>query len=111
MVQANSTVDAPTALTAAMSNHNVRVSWTSPGFGQIRKYSVWRAVGNFTASQLVANRSLFAKIATLTGAPPAVTFTDTNVKNNVTYTYFVTDTNKQGIQSAPSTPFSITVKF
>jgi hypothetical protein len=99
-------------MSSAMSAHNVKLNWTAPDFGQIRKYSLWRAVGNFsTLAQIVANRTLFTRIATISGAPPITTFTDTSVKNNTTYTYFLTDTNKQGVQSGPSAPSIITVKF
>jgi len=43
--------------------------------------------------------------------PPLRTFTDGNVKNNTTYTYFVTDKNKQGAKSGASVPVTILVKF
>lgn len=108
---ANSTADSATGLGAINFNKTVVLTWTTPGFGQIREYDVWRAVGSFTSSSLVANQALFHKIGTLTGAPPATTFTDATAKNNVTYTYFVTDKNKQGVQSAPSIPTTIAVKF
>jgi fibronectin type 3 domain-containing protein len=36
------------------------------------------------------------------GTPPTTTYTDINVKNNVTYTYFVTAVNADGTQSSPS---------
>ena len=53
------------------------------------------------------NSALFTLIKTLNGTPPSTTFTDTNVKNNTTYTYFVTQTNKQGVQSDMSDPKTI----
>jgi hypothetical protein len=47
----------------------------------------------------------------LTGAPPTAAYTDSNVKNNnTTYTYFVTDANKQGAASGPSNPITVIVK-
>jgi len=95
-----------------MSGHSVSLQWTAPTFGQIGKYSVWRAVGSFpTIDKVVANRALFTKIATLSGAPPSKQTIDSNVKNNTMYTYFVTDTNIQGVQSAASKPKTFTVKF
>jgi len=126
---ANSTVSPPTALTCSVSQNNVPgcvsssgslvenaksvpLTWTPPSFGQIRKYSVWRALGSFpTLQQVVSNFSKFTNIKTLTGAPPSPSFTDPNVKNSTTYTYFVTDANKQGAQSGPSTPLVVAVKF
>jgi hypothetical protein len=110
---ANSTADAPGGLTAGMSGHLVLVNWTAPEFGQIRSYSVWRAVGSFkTPADVFAKRNLFTNIATVkTPTPPATSFLDGSVKNNTTYTYFVIDVNKQGAQSAPSATVTITVKF
>ena len=88
------------------------LTWTPPGFGQIRKYNVWRAVGSFaTTQQVQSNLSKFSIIKTLTGTPPVSSFIDPNVKNNTTYTYFVTDANKQGVQSAASTALVVAVKF
>jgi hypothetical protein len=126
---ATSTVDPPTGLTCTIAQNNipgcvsvsgsllenakaVPLTWSPPGFGQIRRYDVWRAVGSFpTRQQLLSNLSKFTDIKTLTGKPPATTFTDPSVKNGVTYTYFVTDTNKQGAQSGPSNSLVVTVKF
>lgn len=91
---------------------SVPLQWTSPEFGQIRKYYVWRAVGSFTTSQSVlTNSKLFSVIATLSGAPPTTSASDSNVKNGVTYTYFITDQNKQNVTSGASTPIAVTVKF
>lgn len=126
---ANSTVTAPSGLTCSIPQNNIAgcavvsgslqqngksvpLTWTSPGFGQIRKYYLWRAVGSFsTPQQVVSNLSKFSNIKVLTGTPPSSSFIDTNVKNNTTYTYFVTDANKQGVQSGPSTPLVLTMKF
>jgi hypothetical protein len=121
--EANSTADAPSGLTCTncidslgtlvTNGKSVSLAWTPPGFGQIRKYSIWRAVGSFpTAASVIANINLFSNIQTLTGAPPSPTFTDNSkLKNGTTYTYFVTDGNKQGSQSGPSAPVVVTVKF
>jgi hypothetical protein len=114
----NSTADAPTALNSAMSGHNVSLNWTPPT-GQVREYDVFRAVGSFpTLSSVLQNAKLFTRITPkgITPVSPAVqpvpAFIDTNVKNGVTYTYFVTQTNIQKVQSGGSDPPTvITVKF
>jgi hypothetical protein len=114
---ATSTVDPPNGLNAQaspQSTHNVLLSWTAPAFGQIRTYSIWRATGSFpTLKDIRANVSQFTMIKTLTGSPPLTTFTDTDKKlqNKTTYTYFVTDTNKQGVQSGASAPVVFQVVF
>lgn len=109
---ANSTADSPGGPAAVNGNKAVVLTWTAPGFGQIREYDVWRAVGSFTTpASVLANQSLFKNIGKVNGAPPATTFTDKAIKNKTTYTYFVTDKNKQGVQSPASTPTTITVIF
>jgi hypothetical protein len=55
-------------------------------------------------ASVVANQSQFTIVGRVTGTPPATTFTDTKLKNNTTYTYFVTDTNLQGVLSGPTNP-------
>ena len=113
-VAASSTASPPTGLTAVMSGHNVVLNWTAPAFGQFRRYDIWRATGSFlTLASVLANLSSFSNCptCTVTGTPPLTTFTDTNVKNNTTYTYFVSDKNKQGVQSGGSAPTTIKVKF
>jgi hypothetical protein len=88
----------------------VPLTWSAPGFGQIREYDVYRAPGAFTAQQIPANIGKFVLVGTLTsGAPPSPSFIDTNVKPN-TYTYFVTDANKFGARSGASAPLVVTVK-
>jgi hypothetical protein len=95
-----------------MSGHSVLLNWTAPEFGQIRTYTVWRAVGSFnTIASIYANGALFRVVGTVTGKPPKPTFPDMTVKNNTTYTYFVVETNAKGVQSAASVPVMITVKF
>jgi hypothetical protein len=94
------------------SGHSVPLTWSAPGYGQVRSYDVWRATGSFPSLANVLNSlSQFTKIKTLTGAPPLPSTSDSNVKNNTTYTYFVTDTNKQGAQSSPSNILVVRVKF
>jgi hypothetical protein len=117
---ANSTADPPTNLQATpspLTTHNVLLTWIAPGsgqtpqsgqspaFAQVRRYDVWRDTGSFpTLASVLANQSQFTLIGQVTGTPPATTFTDTKLKNNTTYTYFVTDTNLQGVQSGPTNP-------
>jgi hypothetical protein len=127
---AASTVDPPSGLTCSIAQGNVPacvssspptftenakmvpLSWTLPGSTQIRFTYVYRAVGSFpTTQQVMANFSKFTIIKTLSGSPPAQTYTDPNVKNSTTYTYFVTDKNKQGALSGASTPLVVFVKF
>jgi hypothetical protein len=127
---ATSTQTAPTGLTCTISQKNVPgcvlvsgsylesgksvpLTWTAPGFGQIRSYTVWRAVGAFTTrAQVLQNYSKFTKLQTVTGGVPANTFyVDGTVKNNTTYTYFVVAVNKQGVQSGASAPVVVTMKF
>ena len=111
-----STADPPTGLSAKNSNKTVVLNWTAPdGPCQVRRYDIWRATGSVTLANALANPKLFSKIGSISSPPTPVplptTFTDPNVKNNVTYTYFVTDTNKQGAQSGASAPTTILVKF
>ena len=126
---ATSTVDSPSGLTCTVALGNVSgcanssgtlletgksvpLTWIAPSFGQIRNYTVWRAIGSFsTPLQVLSNAGAFSVVKTLTGTPPSPSLTDTNVKNNTTYTYFVTDGNKQGAQSGASIPLVVTIKF
>ena len=49
----------------------VPLSWVSPNFGQIRSYTVWRAVGNFqTPQQVLANISKFSPLLSVNGTLP-----------------------------------------
>jgi len=135
VAQATSTLDAPTNLKCTQSltlngtivpactgsanpftekfKGGVPLTWSAPGFGQIRSYTVWRAVGSFpTLQQVKANASLFNPLVPLSGAPPSTSLVDTvNLKSNTTYTYFITATNKQGAASGASTPLVVLVKF
>jgi hypothetical protein len=91
---------------------SVPLTWTGPGFGQVRNYTVWRATGSFaTAGQILSNLGAFSVLTTLSGTPPMPSYTDTNVKTNTTYTYFVTDGNKQAAKSGASNSLVVAVKF
>jgi hypothetical protein len=108
-----STADPPSGLMASQMPkvHNVNLNWTPPGVCLVSRkagYTIWRAVGFFT-NLTPANRTQFTSIGTADA--PTTTFTDNNVKNNVTYTYFVTDTNTQGATSGASNLVQITVSF
>jgi hypothetical protein len=108
-----STADPPTGLGAVEPSkaHFVVLSWMPPGVCQVRRkagYTVWRALGSFT-TVTAANRTLFTVIGTVNA--PSTIFTDGNVKNNNTYTYFVTDINTQGAASGASNLTHITVSF
>jgi len=130
---ANSTVDAPTGLNClkplpipggtvpactgsvapfSESSKSVPLSWTSPDFGQIRTYTIWRALGSFpTREQVLQNISSFSAIKTLSGAPPVTSFVDSgNLKPTKTYTYFVSDSNKPGAKSSASAPVVVIMK-
>jgi len=132
---ANSTVDPPTGLicttpitvkgvttpgctllsgtTFVEKGKAVPLNWTSPDFGQIRNYFIWRATGNFpTPQQVLANIAQFSQVGTVSGTPPSTFFIDKfNLKNNATYTYFVTAQNKFTANSGPSTPLVVNVQF
>jgi hypothetical protein len=112
---ANSTVDPPTGLGAKQVSKTVVLTWTPPGFGQIRTYYIWRA--NTTNGPISAT-NLPVNVGKVTGTPPALTFTDSSkLMNKNTYTYFVTsalgaDSGKNsGNQSGPSNMVAITVVF
>jgi hypothetical protein len=93
-----------------VNTKSVPLTWSGPGFGQTRSYTIYRATGSFaTEQQVLANLAAFSAVKTLTGTPPATSFTDTSVKNS-TYTYFLTDANKQGAQSGTSNLLVVTVK-
>ena len=119
---ASSTMDPPTGLQCTncvlssgsllVIGKTVSLAWTSPTFGQVRKYLVWRAVGSFTTPQsILANAASFSNVGTVTGAPPSPSFNDGTVKNGTTYTYFITDANGKGVQSMASSSVTLTVKF
>lgn len=108
---ANSTVDAPTGLGAAMGNKVVNLTWNAPGFGQIRSYLVYRLLGIYNPStNPLTNAQLIATLKG-TGAPPVTTYTDSMIKNKTTYTYFVVAALGNGRQSDVSSGAAIYVVF
>jgi hypothetical protein len=113
-INANSTVDPPINLTVTPVGHSVVLNWTPPGFGRIRTYYIWRAD---TTNSPISATNLPMNIGKVTGTPPVTTFTDNNVKNHTTYTYFVTSAlgadsgMNSGNQSGPSNMVTITVVF
>jgi hypothetical protein len=109
-----STADPPTGVMAVEppKAHFVVVSWMPPGVCQVSRnkgYTIWRALGTFT-TLTPADRTQFTPIGTANA--PSTMFTDNNVMNGKTYTYFVTDTNTQGATSGASNPLvTVTVSF
>jgi hypothetical protein len=123
---ANSTADPPTGLACSNcvpfsgtvieeNGKSVPLTWTGTSFPQVRRYDIWRATGSFSSLQCAVTAPpscAFSIIKTLTGTPPSPTYTDPNVKSNTTYTYFVTEKNKLGVESTASTPpLQVFVKF
>jgi hypothetical protein len=75
--------NSPTGLAAVAVKQprSIVLTWDAPPVGNVVRYTVYRTVGN----QLTG----LTPIAVINGAPPARTFTDTNTRNNQTYTYVV----------------------
>jgi len=91
----------------------IPLSWTAPDFGQIRSYSVWRAIGSYPTRELVlTNITKFMNLTTLNvGTPPTPSYVDNfNLKSNTTYTYFVTDSNSFNANSSVSVPLVVLLK-
>jgi hypothetical protein len=110
---ANKIVDPPVQLVGTPGTKKVVLTWKPPVFGQIQTYNVYRA--DVTKVQMSpTNPPVLLK--TLTGNSLATTFTDTNVKTNGTYEYFVTAAlgaksgSNTGNQSGPSNFAIVTVK-
>ena len=90
---ANSVVRPPRNLNATLTAANaIQLSWTAPSFGTISAYKIYRAVNGGAASLYT----------TVTGAPPATSYLDTQV-GCASYTYFVTAVlASDGRESVPS---------
>src|SRR5262249_12562586 len=100
-----STADPPSHLTATLGPKSVILNWNGPGDKtcQVKTYNIWRST----------NGGPFLPLANKVrgSTAPSTTFTDTNVKNNNTYSYFVTETNVEGATSgATNTTPPILVK-
>jgi len=110
---ANQIVDAPVGLVATVGTKSVNLTWKPPAFGQIRTYNVWRAD---ISKVPMSSTNPPQKLATLTGTTFATKYTDTAVKTNATYEYFITgalgnaSSLNNGNQSGPSNLVIITVK-
>ena len=78
--------------------HEVDLSWTAPGSSpvQIAGYNVYRAVGGST--QMVSP----SKVA-------QTAFVDKTVTSGTTYSYTVTSVDSTGVESVPSSPYSVTI--
>jgi hypothetical protein len=78
----NSITRSPQGLTVSegVSPRTIALNWTAPTFGQIGEYKVYRSAAG----------GAFAVVATVTGAPPVTTYTDTVNCNPGGYSYFVT---------------------
>jgi len=123
---ANTVVDPPVNLfVTSPAKKTAYLTWLPPGFGQIRAYYVWRV--DVSKNDIGPNNLpvVVMTIGSLTsGTPPprcstdATIFcwTDTGVKTNYTYKYFVTaalgsDSGPNaGNQSGPSNIFQIVIK-
>jgi hypothetical protein len=102
-----STADPPPPdLTATLGTKSVILNWDSPGGPcQVQTYNIWRSTNGGPFS-LLANKVRGGNGST---APPT-TYTDTDVKNNNTYSYFVTETNVEGATSGATNTVTIFVK-
>jgi len=95
----NTVTRSPRNLTATedVSPRLIHLSWLAPTFGQIGSYKVYRS----------AHGSAFTVIATISGNPPATTYTDTVTCDPGGYQYFITavlgpNSPNPGQESAPS---------
>jgi hypothetical protein len=94
--------NAPNSLTATVGKQAITLNWGAPNLAAVTRYSIYRAIGAITTTNLPS------LIGTVTGAPPATILVDSNVKNNVTYTYLVIATFGGGSQSGPSNLVTVT---
>jgi hypothetical protein len=100
---ANSTVDPPTNVQAAVVKNTVNVTWNPPGFGQIRTYYVWRVSGsNPSLTNPPVNIGKVTVATPPASATVTYTFQDATAKNKTYYVYFVTSATGNRQQSPPS---------
>ena len=110
---ANAEVDPPVNLNAAQSGKSsVTLTWQPPDFGQIRSYSVWRAVITKYPMSATNPPTFIAAVSAKLGLN---SYTDTSVKPNQTYEYYVIAAlgadsgSNAGNQSGPSNFATVTV--
>jgi parallel beta-helix repeat protein len=102
---ANSVTRPPRNLTATegASARTITLNWTAPTFGQITKYKIYRSSDN---------GATFNFLTSITGAPPATTYTDTVTCNPTGYRYQVTavvlTNQEQEQESVPSNTAPLT---
>jgi hypothetical protein len=92
---------APTGLTGVPQsgrNRGILLTWNPLAFGEVAKYSVYRAVGQ--------ELTTLTKIGEV-DAGPTPSFLDTNTRNNQWYTYVVTATFNETVQSNLSNPVTV----
>ncbi len=78
--------------------HRFRLDWVVPSFGTIRRYDVYRQVGN-VAAQLVGS------VARVGLEPPATTFIDSEeLPNGVTFIYTVLAIHEDGTVNGAASP-------
>jgi hypothetical protein len=105
---ARSLGNAPSSLTATVGKQIITLNWSAPNVSAVTNYSVYRAIGTITSTNLP---TLIGTVGIVTtGTPPATTFVDTTVKNNVTYTYLVVQTDGDGNHSGPSNQVTLLMK-
>jgi len=90
---------APTGLTAtgACATNNIFLSWTAPSGGWATTYKVYRS--SSTGTELSSGTLL----TTITGSPPATTYTDSGAFANIPYYYVVEAFDANGAGSANTT--------
>lgn len=91
---AGSLANAPSALTAVAlkGKGGIQLAWQAPAVGSVVRYEVYRVTGASVTETNIAARVLVASLSGSGSSPPATATTDTtgSLKNNTTYTYFVT---------------------
>ena len=82
------------------ASYEVNLTWDAPTSSSdpVAGYNVYRAVSGSVTYQL-----LNPSIDTLTS------YTDLNVSNNTSYTYYVESVDAEGNQSVPSTSYTVAV--
>jgi len=92
---------------------SIKLNWVSPAFGQIRGFDIYRAVGNISSTNTgtkICGGSGQPACPTGSDSPlvlPVTTFTDSTVKANTVYSYYVRaiakkDANQNQNQSGSS---------